>query len=126
MPETEQAVNRGEEQAKAEQAVRGAHAAVIIGLFKEWRDRDFSDDEVETRQEKLDRFFRDVSDKEIVQMCKLDPDNPLTCMDHLVQLQGAGVIPNLPSFSHVMNIYMTNIDIICAEICRAVRRGKIK
>ncbi len=115
MPETDDALE-----------ISKARSERIATLFKEWRERDFSDDETETRQEKLDRFFLTVTDKEIIQMCKLDDDNPLTCLDHLVQLQGAGVIPSLPSFAHVMNVYTANIDTIRAEICRAVRRGRVK
>ena len=126
MPETEEAVNRGEAQAKEEQAAKGGHAALIIGLFKEWRARDFSNDATETAQEKRIRFFLNVSDKEIIQMCKLDDDNPISVMDRLMTLQGAGVIPSLPSFNHVIRAYDDNRQTICDEICRAVRRGKVK
>ncbi len=100
--------------------------AKIENLHDEWKNRTFEDDETQTAQEKRDEFFRDVTEKEIIQMCKLDEDNPLTCMDHLVELQGAGVIPTLPSLAHVMRVYTDNLSVICAEICRAVRRGKIK
>ena len=97
-------------------------------LYRYWKDSEFVDDEHlgQTAQEKRDEFFRDVTDKESIQMCKLDDENPLTCMDHLVQLMGAGVIPSLASFGHVIQVYMDNLKTIQVEFCRAVRRGRVK
>ncbi len=116
----------GEEQAQAEQDVANEHTVKIRRLFREWREREFLDDPEETAQEKRDRFFQDVPDKEIVQMCKMDEDNPISVMDRLMTLQGGGVIPPLPSLNHVIRAYADNQQTICDEICRAVRRGRVK
>lgn len=122
----EEGVNSGETQAAAEATAKNEHGEKIAALFKEWRERDFLDDDDETAQQKRDRFFRDVPDKEIVQMCKLDEDNPISVMDRLMTLQGSGVIPPLPSFNQVIRAYDDNRQTICDEICRAVKRGRIQ
>ena len=94
-------------------------------LYLEWKARVFEDDEIKTAQEKRDDFFHEISDKEIVLMCKMDKDNPLYCMDRLMTLQGAGVIPSLPSFGQVIKAYDDNLQTIRDEMCRAVRRGRV-
>jgi hypothetical protein len=103
----------------------------IENLHDKWKNRTFEDDDTNgvlfvTAQEKRDDFFLDVTDKQIIQMCKLDEDNPISVMDRLMTLQGAGVIPPLPSFNHVIRAYDDNRQTICDEICRAVRRGRVK
>ena len=103
-------------------------------LYDDWKDgwvnitEEQNGEEVviKTVEEQRGEFFADITDKEIVIMCKMDEDNPLTCLNHLVQLLGAGVIPPLPSLNHVMKAYTDNLNTIQAEICRAVRRGRVK
>ncbi len=118
-PETQkEAVNSGETPVQNEKADR------ISALFESWKDG-FIDDENRSAQQKRDDFFLDISDKDIVQMCKLDAENPLTVMDGLMQQRGAGRIPPLPSLNHVMRAFDDNRQTICDEVCRAVRRGRV-
>lgn len=114
-----------------EEAAKETHAERIQKLFDRWKEGfALSDEEKDkgrtTPEIKCQEFFQTIPSKEIIQMCKLDPENVLTVMDKLQIDIGGGVDRALPSIKHVMKAYSDNHNTICEEVCRAVRRGRVK
>lgn len=141
MPETEEAIHGGGPQAQIEReaAEKKTRLERMDTLFETWKTGwvEIVDEEtidcttgklkvIKTVEEQRSEFFAEIPDGDILKMCRMDEDNPLTIMEKLSGLQSTGVIPALPSLNHVVRAFEDNYRTIGQEICRAVRRGRIK
>ena len=96
------------------------HGEMIQELHNGWK-AGFEDSPHMTAQLKRDEYFLDATDGMILEMCKLDADNPMTLIDRVVN----GTLTYLPTLNHAFKVLMDNYQTACDEMCRAVRRGRI-